>query len=219
MEQSNIGMLVVITGAPASGKDTVKDLVIAHPEFASLEIKNIITCTDRPRRINASPPEPPDAYHFVSPEELDQMEMRGLLAEPIIKTGKSRKATPISEIERLLKGESLLWRIEPSRASDIAAGSYFKKIFPENANILQENTIVICINAPREVIEKRRRKRDGDLYDPENYLQRDMAEAEHLDILLKRSVVVNNPDGGELEAAETVLYHIKKHYEKVKAKK
>jgi guanylate kinase len=80
---------------------------------------------DRPRRDN----EPEDAYNFITKEELDLLEKERKLAEEIVFTGYSRKATSKSEILKLFDGENLIWRVDPSLASKIAKGDYFERYF------------------------------------------------------------------------------------------
>jgi uncharacterized protein (UPF0371 family) len=147
------------------------------------------------------------------------MDQDNELAEVIVDTGTSRKETPISEISRLFSGTNLIWRIDPSLAARIVSGTYFDKRFPEMAKELKENSVVVCINAPREVIESRRKRRDGNKYDPEDFRLRDKQEAPHLDILLKEAVVVENPDNRLAETVEIVANLIANHHEKIKAKK
>jgi guanylate kinase len=211
----NIGMLIVITGRSGAGKDAVMDKLLEHNIINSLSINRVITCTDRPIRDG----EPPDAYHFLKPTDLDTMAECNKLVEEITITGTSRKATSKSEIARLLSGENLLWRIDPSRAAEVSTGNFFEKHFPENAQVLKERTLVVCINAPKRVIESRRKGREGKNYKPEEFELRDKQDAPHIDILLKKAVVIENHDGQLSETTETVAQLIYKHHDKIKSKK
>jgi len=208
------GILLVITGASGAGKDAVMEALIKHPEFAPMCFKKIVTCTDRTIR-----PGEVDGvhYHFVSPNELDGMCKQGLLVEKITSTGTSNKATSKKEIERLLAGEDLIWRIDPSRAAEIAQGNFFENIFGKEAKLIQKNTIIICVTAPKNEIIQRRIKRDKDKFDPKEFEVRDIQDSPHLKILSEKSYVINNLDQKLDESVEEALTLIKSHYTKVKS--
>lgn len=202
----NIGHLIVITGPPASGKDAVMDEFLKHEIARTLKIAKVITNTDREIR----PGESPTSHHFMKKEDLDRLAKNGELVEDIVKTGFSRKATSKTEIERLFLGENLIWRVDPSLAAKIASGSFFKKVFPKNSQILQENTVVVCINAPKEVLEKRRKAREGKKYNPKNFELRDAYEVPHLDLLFKKAIVINNLDNELTETVEAFARIVKR---------
>ena len=209
---SSVGVLYVFTGGSGVGKDTVVDKILERGIVTELKLNKVITCTDRPRRVG----EKADSYHFKKPEELDLMANQGMLVEEITITGSSRKATSKAEIARLLMGENLLWRIDPSRAAEVATGDFFKRNFPNDAQVLSDHTVVICINAPKEVIESRRKKREGDKYDPKEFQLRDGQEAPHLNILLSKAVVIDNLDEGLQETVEKTVQLIRNHHAKNK---
>ncbi|MCX6705109.1 MAG: hypothetical protein NT162_02110 [Candidatus Woesebacteria bacterium] len=212
---AEIGCLIVLTGASGAGKDTVMAKLLCHPAVKTLNLKKIVTCTDRPPR----PGETHGVdYHFVTSEKLREMDKNGELVEEITLTGSSNKATPKNEIERLLKSEDLVWRIDPSRAAEIASGIFFAKHFPDHAQILQEHTIVLCITAPKENVEKWRKLRDGDRYNPDEYSARDEQELPHLQVLQEKAVIINNPEGKLEETISYTTSITKAHYEKVKNK-
>lgn len=211
MTNQKTGMLLVITGASGAGKDSVMDGVLKDPKIQKLGLKRIVTCADRPPR-----PHEIDGvqYHFVSREKLQEMENLGELVEPIMQTGSSGKATPKSEISRLLNGENLVWRIEPIRAADVAKGSFYKSLFPEEAENLQAHTIVLSIVAPRVEIEKRRKNRDQDKYDPAEYITRDVQEKPDLEILEKYATPIQNLEGELDEAINVAVKSVIDLYEK-----
>jgi hypothetical protein len=120
------------------------------------------------------------------------MEKNGELVEPITATGSSNKGTTKKEIERLFSGESLIWRIDPSRAAEVASGDFFKRLFPEDAETLQKQTIVLFVTASKEDIEARRKNRDGEDYNPKEYQLRDNQEKPYLEILSKSAVSIDN---------------------------
>lgn len=207
-----VGMLIIITGRSGSGKDAVMNELLEHNLINQLCIKRVITCTDRPIRQE----ELPDAYHFMTPKDLDLMAERGELIEEITTTGSSRKATSKKEIARLLSGENLIWRIDPSRAADVATGNFFERNFSQNSKILKEHTLIFCINADKETIKSRRKKREGKNYNSKEFALRDKQEAPHIDILLKTSNIIENIDGKLTETTQSMVELITNHYEKIK---
>lgn len=208
-----IGCLIVITGASGAGKDAFMDCLLNHPGVKSLNLKKIVTCTDRcprPGEIHGV------HYHFMTNEKLREMATHGKLVEEITPTGTSNKATPKSEIERLLRGEDLVWRIDPSRAAEIASGNFFMKHFPEHAQILQECTVVLCVTAPKEIIDARRKGRDGTSFNPKEYLARDQQESPHLKILYEKAITIENMENCLEKTVNFAVSLTKAHYEKVK---
>lgn len=214
-KEMRVGMLVVITGLPASGKDVLMDEFMKQ-EFAKfLNLQQVITNTDRKIRDGESV----NSYHFVSREELDRMGRDKELVEEIVPTGISRKATSKAEIERLLAGENLIWRVDPSLAAKIAIGKFFKEQFPEYSEILQIKTLIACINTPKEVLIARRKHREGENYNPENFRLRDEFEVPHLKILSETAIVIDNPDGQLTKTVETFTQIVKNHHAKIKNQK
>lgn len=214
---TKIGCLIVITGASGAGKDAVMEKVMECEDLGKLGYCKVVTCTDRPPRLAANPPEVDGIhYHFVSPQELIRMEKENKLVEPRTLTGTSYKATPKFEIERLLAGENLVWRIDPSRAAEVATGKFFEEMFPDHSEILRNHTLVICVNAPKEVIDSRRKSRDKEKYDPKEYEERDNQELRHLQILLEKACVIENLDGKLEQAVDNSLGLIKEHHAKIK---
>lgn len=207
------GILVVITGASGAGKDAVMNEFLKTPLIEELNLKRIITCTDRPPR-----PGEKDGvdYHFKTNSDLQKMDMNGELVEPITPTGTSNKATPKSEIERLLNGENLIWRIDPSRAAEISSGEFFKRLFPNSAEMLQQHTIVLFVTAPKEVVDDRRKRRDLDKYDPTEYTTRDEQEKPYLEVLEKSAIPINNLDGKLNESVDSVNKSISNFYDEIK---
>lgn len=202
MQSNNIGNLIVITGASGAGKDSVMEGFLKDPRIIELNLKQIVTCNDRPPR-----PGETDGiqYHFVTNQKLKEMEVHGELVEPVTLTGTSNKATPRSEIERLFAGENMIWRIDPSRAAEVASGDFFKRLFPDTFEILQKHTLVLFVTAPKEEIEDRRKSRDLDKYDPKEYQARDDQEKPYLEILKKNAVSISNLNGKLTDAIETVV--------------
>lgn len=209
-----IGILVVISGASGSGKDAVMDEFLKNPKIQDLNLKKVVTCTNRSPR-----PGEVDGvqYHFMEDAKLRQMEASGELVEVVTTTGTSAKATPKCEIERLLKGENLVWRIDPSRAAEVATGDFFKRVFTNNAEVMQKRTIVLFITAPKEVINDRRKRRDLEKYNPAEYEARDMQEKPYLEILEKNATPISNLDGKLNEAVTMAVESVVKFHDSIKA--
>lgn len=161
------GRLLVVTGYSGAGKDSVIDLLIDQlPHF-----RRLVTCADRPAR----PGEIHGVhYYFVNPEEMDRMHSAGELVEKPLTYGVSRKATPRHEFESVLRGESLIWRIESSLAAHVASGGFFDEQFPkQKGKMLREMTTVIFITASKKDLLLRRRRRDGKHYNVKDFAKRD----------------------------------------------
>jgi len=208
-----IGVLIIFTGASGAGKDSVMDEFLKNPLVQKFNLKKVVTCTDRPPR-----PGETDGiqYHFVSSAQLQKMAKDDELVEPITKYGTSNKATPKIEIERLLAGENLVWRIDPSRAAEVASGKFFQRIFPEKARLLQNHTIVLFVTAPKEVITERRKIRDLDKYDPAEYKVRDDQDQIYLDILQKKATLIENLDSRLDETVDLAVKFAVDTYDKIK---
>lgn len=214
VEDSKPGILVVITGASGAGKDAVMEDFLKTPFVKENNFKQVVTCTDRAPRIG----ETEDIhYHFVSKKGLQKMEKDGKLVEPIKNYGTSNKATPRIEIERFINGQNLIWRIDPSLASQVASGKFFKREFCQNSEILQKHTIVIFVTAPKEVIENRRKKRDGKKYElnRKDYEIRDKQDEKYLSILEKNAISAINLDGKLDKTVDTVVKSITNYYDKI----
>lgn len=211
------GLLLVITGPSGTGKDTVANEVLKHSTITDLKLKRLVTCADRP-------PRPGEVhgvdYYFVSPGKLDEMSIKGELVEKPQPTGTSRKGTPKREFSAIISGEKRLWRIESYLASKVASGTFFDEQFtPHEAVILKELTKVICITSPKEQIERRRKARDGDSYNPKEYVLRDAQDEPNLEILRETAVFVDNLDNQLEQTIKEVVNHTLKHHVKIQKKK
>jgi len=199
---SNLGMLIVITGAAGAGKDAVMEGFLEDPRISNLHIKKIVSYTDRPMR----PGEKEGVEHyFVNNSKLKELEKNGEFVEPITKTGISNKATPKSEILKLLNGVNLIWRIDPIRGTDVVSGKFFDKLFPKHAKEMNLHTFVFFITAPLPMLEARRKSRDQGQYNKSAYEARQKAEEPLLKILEEKAICVYNLDGKLDEAINCVV--------------
>jgi guanylate kinase len=106
---NNHGKLVVITGYPASGQDTMMNMLLeSRPEF-----HRIITHTDRPIRPNEVNGVD---YHFVTTKKFKQMIQEELFFEYVMH-GSHYKGTVKKEFTPILAGNNVVWRIDVIRAA------------------------------------------------------------------------------------------------------
>jgi guanylate kinase len=215
MATSKIGVLIIITGAAGAGKDVVMEGLLHDPRVHNLDIKKIVSFTDRPMR----PGEKEGIEHyFVSNSRLKEMEKKGEFVEPVTKTGISNKATPKSEILKLLHGGSLIWRIDPTRGADVVSGKFFERVFPASASEMNSHTLVFFVTAPKETLMARRKNRDQNQYNQLGYKERDEAEEPFLKILREKAVNVNNLDGKLDEAVDFVVNSVLNFNDKINKK-
>lgn len=143
-------MLIVLTGKTASGKDTLKDILMnKYPN-----LKRVITTTSRvPRRGE----EDNVQYHFLlSREEFQTRAENGDFIE-YVEYGGNLYGTQKKDIQQYLN-QDLLWRIDPSRAGEIR--DFLKRAFADEvASKLIKNLIVIYITTSDEVVLERLKKR------------------------------------------------------------
>jgi guanylate kinase len=171
---TRVGKIIVVTGRSGSGKDSVVDKALLEQELASLGVSKVITCASRsPRDTERHGVD----YFFKSHQEILLMHAEGQLVEPPVETGTSYKATSKDQIMRVMAGENIIWRVEMTRAMEVARGEFFDRIFPSDiAQLLKQTARVVFIDVDPEDLEKRRKSRDKDRYNPEEYRQRDDQE-------------------------------------------
>ncbi|MBP9690555.1 hypothetical protein KBD81_00585 [Candidatus Woesebacteria bacterium] len=159
------GVLLVVTGASGAGKDTLVNTFLQN----KTDFHRIVTYASRPMR-----PGEQDGvdYNFVSVDRFEEMIAGGELAEYFDYKAEKRlqdpsvppdyKGTARGDFEQVLKGENVLWRIDPSRAATLE--DFFTQNFEESeARSLLGATIPIYIAAPSdEVLLERIRNRAGD---------------------------------------------------------
>lgn len=145
------GVLLIITGSTASGKDTVvKKLLERFPNFAK-----ITTTTSRfPRKEEVAGKD----YYFVSREKFLEMIQEGKFLETVEYSGNFYGTTK-SEIKKVLNGQNMIWRIEATMAA--RAKDYFRDIFdPESSKKIIGRTLIVFITTPdKKTLIKRLRAR------------------------------------------------------------
>lgn len=210
MQKDNIGILIVITGASGTGKDTVAREVLKSPILAKFNLKRLVTCADRAPRPGETEGED---YYFITPKELDEMFAKGQLVEKPQPTGTSRKGTPKREFEAVLAGAKRLWRIESYLTSKVASGEFFNEQFnPQESSYLKSLTKVFCITSPQEQIDGRRKSRDGEKYNSKEYELRDEQDRPNLEALKGHAVFVQNLDGQLEQTVKEVVNQILTNY-------
>lgn len=142
----SIGLLVIITGTTASGKDEVMKRLLKHyPTF-----KRIVTTTTRPPReheINGQD------YFFVTSEEFKNLLAQNEFFEYVEYAG-NYYGTLNSQLLQVIDNQNLIWRIEPTMAAK--ARSHFAKVFDfDTAKKLSDRTIVFLITANQGDIKQR----------------------------------------------------------------
>jgi guanylate kinase len=111
---SRSGLLVVISGPSASGKDAVIE-ALAREGFP---FSKIVTATTRAKRDTEVPGKD---YHFLTAEEFDRWRDAGMLLEWAFVYG-TPYGTPVAAVrEALLAGETVLLKIDVQGASQIKA--------------------------------------------------------------------------------------------------
>lgn len=210
------GLLLVVTGRSGAGKDTIAEGVLSHSGFSQYGFKRLITCADRCPRENEVHGV---HYYFIRHEEMEIKKKNNEFVEEPVLTGTSYKATPRSEFSRIIEeGANLLWRIDPSKAAEVATGKFFDEQFPESAEIFKKITIVCCVTAKTEEIIKRRKIRDCKKYNEYEYSKRDEQEHPHLSILEKHAHLIYNAEGKHEEAVSEIFTLVSSHFSSQESK-
>jgi len=124
----NKGLLIVLSGSSGVGKDEVMKGVIKRQPT----LKRVITyCADRGPRVENGEIDGVD-YHFVSEEKFKEMIKNGEFIEFNYTPGVI-KGTARGDLEEVLNGKKVIWRIDPDRAAGIReylAGKGAKNLVP-----------------------------------------------------------------------------------------
>ena len=105
------GKFIVISGYPASGKNTIMNMLLERqPQF-----KHIISYTDRPKR-----PEEVNGvdYHFVSTKKFEGMIEEGIFFEYVMHAS-YYKGTSKKAFRPVVSGKSIIWHVEITRAATL----------------------------------------------------------------------------------------------------
>lgn len=179
---SKSGLLVVLTGTSGSGKDTVSQAIRTHDRLSHLNFEQVTTAASRVRRKDEVHGKD---YWFYSLDEMIKMEKSGMFVEPLTQTGgpDDWKATEKKEILPVLVEErSVIWRIDLSRAAEVAKGRYFYNYLDSHtAGLIESRTLVLRVdpdpNLSYDQIMNIRKSRDGDKFNRGKYEERDRLEA------------------------------------------
>ncbi len=142
-------MLIVLTGKTASGKDTIKDILLSkYPN-----LKKVITTTSRtPRKGEKDGFQ----YHFLSREQFEKSIQLEKFIE-YVEYGGNYYGTQKEDLQNYLQND-ILWRIDPSRAGEVR--KFLERSFPPQiAMELIKRLVVIYISTQDEVILERLKRR------------------------------------------------------------
>ncbi len=161
MEQ--IGKLIVITGGTVSGKDTVvAELLKINPTW-----RKIVTTTTRPIRLNE---QNGIDYNFVNLETFREIKANGKFLETVEYAG-NNYGTFKSSFNPFFKGQTCIWRIDPSRAAKV--NLLFDQSF-NKAQTIKNNTVVIYLDIPdKKTVYQRLRARGISEIEIEKRIQQD----------------------------------------------
>lgn len=166
-------MLTVLSGFSGSGKDAVRDLLIAW----QLPVHFAVTATNREMR----PGEVEGIdYLFVSDEEFDRMEREGELIEHAIVYGQKKGVPRQQVLEPLAAGRDVLARV------DVQGAATLKELIPD--------AFLIFI-APPSIEEAARRLTDRDTDSQEQRRIREQTARDELEASKAFDVVVINETG------------------------
>lgn len=184
------GYLIILSGPSAGGKTTVAKMLL----FARSDFSRVITTTTRPIRLGEQTAKD---YYFVTPDEFEAMIARDELLEYIKYSGNFYGTTK-AEIERVEKGENLVWVIDPTFASCA------KDHLPIN---VRQSTWVFFIKAPNEqTIISRLAKRGMDQDEIKTRLEKDRKNWHELGSKFENIII--NEDGKLQEAVLKILDHV-----------
>lgn len=145
------GLLLIVTGSTASGKDAiVRKLLAKYPSFS--KITTTTSRTPRDGEINGKD------YYFVSKEKFLDMIQEGKFLETVEYSG-NWYGTTKTEIKKVLNGQNIIWRVEPTMAA--RTKDYFKEIFDANsAQKIISRTLIVFITTPdKKTLVRRLRAR------------------------------------------------------------
>lgn len=194
------GLLVIITGLPASGKDTIAQSLLSDPKLNLNRITTYATREMREGEVNG------EDYNFVTNEQFHILRANGVFLEHV-KSGTTWKATPAEPFTKIIKyNHRCIWRIDPYRS--VRTKTLFQKHFDQKiAAQLYKRTVTIFINVSDKNVLKKRwlaRKKDEDINQFEIRFNKDSQIVEK--IKHKFDYIVNND--GKIEEAVLQIKNI-----------
>lgn len=193
------GILIVLTGRTASGKDTIQALLLSkYPNLA-----RIVTTTSR--KIREGEKDGLD-YHFITEDEFKK-KISGEDFLEYVEYGGNLYGTTKAELEKALNKDTI-WRIDPSRAGEIR--HFINNAYPPQiAQNLLKRLIVIFITCSEDVILQRLKQRNLSKDEIEKRRRDDKEIWEKFKD--KYDYVVENEPEKLDQTVEKVLEIIKKH--------
>lgn len=200
MEQ-NLGTLIVLTGQAGSGKDAImRKLLEKYPEMT----KVVTTTTRAPREGE----ENKIHHYFVDVPTFEKLKKEGGLLEWVLYSN-NLYGTEAREIRKVLSGQDLIWRIEPTRAATVNE-LFDEKFDPQTAAALKKNTLVIYIDVEnKEALKSRLLKRGMDEEAIRQRFKQDWNDWQKT--RNKFSNIVVNKDGKLDQTVDQVIRLIEKH--------
>ncbi len=196
------GYLLVITGASGAGKDEMTKKLCQ----INSKRRRIVTYTNRPKREGEV-----DGvdYNFVSTGDFEKMIEEKELAECVVyrkdKDGNNEyKGTLRSDLENVLQGEEVIWRIDPTRAAETK--DFLINNLGETGKEVARRTLVVYVGVENlAVLKRRQKKREGEKFSKEGFANNLRKDWENwLNLGDKYDLVVINRDGELDRAVEKV---------------
>lgn len=175
-------LLTVLSGFSGSGKDAVRDLLMAW----HLPVHFVVTATNRPMR--SGEVEGID-YLFVSDAEFDRMERDGELIEHAIVYGQKKGVPKRQVLEPLAAGRDVLARV------DVQGAATLKKLIPD---------ALLIFLAPPSMEEAARRLTDRDTDSKEQRQIREQMARQEQEASKDFDYIVVNETGKLEETARRV---------------
>lgn len=189
------GLLIILTGPTASGKDALMHkLLNINPNWSRI----ITTTTRLPRNGEQSGKD----YYFTDQETFKKMQQAGEFLETVQYAGNFYGTTK-KEIEQVLNGKNMIWRIDPTMAAQVS--EYFYQVFDKDmAKKLLDNTKTLFITVPDiSTLYRRLEKRGMDAESVKLRLKTDEENWEKLQSKFEHIVI--NTDGALDQTVNKVM--------------
>jgi guanylate kinase len=139
-------------------------------------------------------------YNFVTTTDFETMIKEGSLAEHVPyrtdEDGNTEwKGTSRKDLENVLEGEEVIWRIDPTRAAE--AKVFLKNKLGEIGEKVARRTLVVYVGVENlAVLKRRQKKREGDKFSKEGFVKNLRNDWNNwLNLGDKYDLVVINRDG------------------------